>query len=75
MKYIITENGPVIFDVRYAHNEIAGRMHPTSAGFVQFEVQRGEILAKCYGKSISLNLKPDLKNDERKLTQLVNKML
>jgi hypothetical protein len=61
MKYIITRNGsPVIFSEAEKHSDVARSIGAKSAGFVH--INGNEV--KCYGESMSLNLKPS-EDDER----------
>ena len=64
MKYIMAtiggiENTPFIFPDFVAHNEMKrklGNPEVTSAGFVTLDIVNNEPVAKCYGKSVTLNI-------------------
>mgnify|MGYP001617154272 CR=1 FL=1 len=56
MKYIMTEDGPIIFPITMVHSEMAQSICKpvTSAGFCDITCNR------VYGRSISLELRPDI---------------
>lgn len=74
MKYVIIGNAfPIIFHEAIEHAAVAGSNIPaTSAGFVDIEQSDGKIFAKCYGESISLELKSD-PCDSELIETLLNK--
>ncbi len=64
----VHDNIPVIFPEFIGHDEIARKIAagsiPVSAGFVdvEFDPIHRRVLAVCYGHSISLGLKSDVKD-------------
>ncbi len=78
LKYVRFNLGFITFAEPIAHNEIKFieskfniTESPISAGFYYLTVQDGEIIAKCYGESITLNLK-SLPEDSELLTRQMN---
>lgn len=78
LKYIRFKSGFVVFAEPMAHNEIKFtessfgiKEKPISAGFFWFIYSDGELIVKCYGESISLNLK-SLSEDSELLTRQMN---
>jgi hypothetical protein len=68
-KYIMTEYGPVIFDKRHNHCDVAYRLgHVDSAGFCEINMLRKTVSA--YGESTSIGVKSD-KADAEKLTRFL----
>lgn len=65
-KYIMTPNGIIVFPGSFKHKEFE-HFKPRSAGEIDFVVENGEVVAKCWGRSESLNIEshPD---DSRKAT-------
>lgn len=67
MKYIREKSTIVIFSDDLVHAEVAKqlRMKPDSAGFLSIEVvdEKGGTRARCYGESISLDIKSDPEKD------------
>lgn len=64
-KYIIFDGKyPIILSEESSHNEVSdlGRK-PTSAGFVNFFSEMGEVDVYCYGRSESLNIGSNPDND------------
>ena len=57
-KYVMTNNGPIVFYGGMQHSHFAS-YNPTSAGFVWLDKndKTGEIVATCFGESVSLKLK------------------
>lgn len=84
IKYvIIDETYPIIFSEAHQHSsfrDISGNV--TSAGFCSFQevdtpvgsrfCQSRIIQARCYGESVSLNIKSDPEKDAIILTRLFN---
>lgn len=72
VKYIKTENNQIIvFGEYYTHDQFR-KFKPISAGFIGFGQDKdGQITCECYGKSISLGLKADEKED----TELAKKQI
>lgn len=67
-KYIIVEDGglavPVVFSYLQKHSEVAAGRKVIAAGFVSFRIDwkginhdDSEMVAVCYGQSVSLNVK------------------
>lgn len=52
-KYVMTDKGPILFAYSIPHNAFRD-FKPTSAGFVDVDIETGKYSA--YGKSVSLNL-------------------
>jgi hypothetical protein len=63
-KYIKTKNKQIIvFGEFYNHDEFKN-FEPISAGFIEFGKDKDDqITCTCYGKSVSLDLKADEKED------------
>lgn len=78
MKYIITYHGsPIIFPESETHSDVARTVGAISGGFVKispvYDVKKDvQIVAECYGESISLGLK-SRPEDSAILTSFLNK--
>jgi len=77
LKYVRFKSGFITFAEPISHNEIKlveSKFNitepPISAGFYYLTVQDGEIIAKCYGESITLNLQTATEDDELLTRQL-----
>lgn len=60
MKYVMIDDCiPIIFSSAMQHSDFK-HLNPTSAGMVRIDRVEGEcrFTAQCYGKSVSLNMKP-----------------
>jgi hypothetical protein len=64
VKYIKTiDRQIIIFGELYTH-DMFRNFNPVSAGFIGFGQDKdGQITCECYGESISLGLKADVKED------------
>jgi hypothetical protein len=64
VKYIKTKDKQIIvFGELYTHDQFKN-FEPISAGFISFGTEtQGDIDCRCYGKSVSLGLKADEKED------------
>lgn len=62
-KYIMTENGPIIFPRTMNHSDFA-EYNPVSAGFVRIIVNDGEYKFHCYGDSVTLQLRSKLEDSD-----------
>lgn len=59
-KYIRTENNQIIIFPEYHQHSDFKSFKPISAGFLHtFVDEHGNASCKCYGESVSLNLKSD----------------
>lgn len=65
-KYIMTDNGPILFPESFQHSDF--KQHgPKSAGYFTIGKNKNrEMSVFTYSDSFSLKLKPD-KDDERKI--------
>lgn len=70
LKYIRFSSGFITFAEPTMHKEIRYDEKPISAGFYYLTVFEGEIIAKCYGDSVSLNLKGKPEDSELLTRQL-----
>lgn len=58
IKYVITDNEEIIVFSELLSHDTFKRLNPISAGFITFNTNSdGHISCKCYGESISLDLK------------------
>lgn len=64
LKYIRVSSGFITFAEPMMHKEIRFHEEPISAGFYYLKIEDGEIFAKCYGDSISLNLRSKPEDSE-----------
>lgn len=71
IKYIRTQHSFIIFAEPLTHKEIANGFEVISAGFCYWVYQNNEYEWKCYGESVSLNLK-SLEEDSSLLTKQLN---
>lgn len=73
LKYIRFGSNFVIFPEPISHNEISVKHteSPISAGFFWLEIIDSEIIAKCYGNSITLKLSSNPEDSEL-LTKQIN---
>ena len=64
VKYIKTKDKQIIvFGEFYTHDQFKN-FEPISAGFISFDYDsNSELVCNCYGKSVSLGLKADVKED------------
>lgn len=73
-KYVIADNIPILFFMGTEHKDVARGFKVTSAGFC--DVWYDEMLkvwkTKCYGESISLNMKSDPVEDTMLLEHVLN---
>jgi hypothetical protein len=69
-KYIRYSSGFITFAEPIMHKEIRFDVEPISAGFYYITVFEGELIAKCYGDSVSLNLKGKPEDSELLTRQL-----
>lgn len=78
LKYIMTKQGPMIFDPCITHKDAAsGLGEVLSAGFVQIyysDLSR-QFVCTPFGNSITLNKEADEVNDKIKLEHLLNSRL
>jgi hypothetical protein len=76
-KYVIVEGSGIIFSAAIQHRDMVGYNQKCSgAGFVRFVVEKdnyGEdiVVAKCYGKSISLGIESSSEEDSKILTRQI----
>jgi hypothetical protein len=68
-KYVITDNGPVVFSEMMQHADVARALGSEvyGAGFCYIDDNR----YVCYGESISLKMKADPEKDSAKLNRLL----
>lgn len=73
-KYVIADNIPILFFMGIEHKDVARGLKITSAGFC--DVWYDELIrvwkAKCYGESISLNMKSNPDVDTYLLEMVLN---
>ena len=63
LKYVVTRDGEmIVFSCLIQHSQFAG-LDPISAGFIAVDSDGN--LKECYGKSISLGIGVDEKDNER----------
>ena len=78
MKYIMVTMGgikrtPFIFPDYISHVEMKSKLNNpeiTSAGFVTLDIVNNEPVAKCYGKSVTLNIAP-METDGDRITSFL----
>jgi hypothetical protein len=78
-KYVIVGGSAIVFSAAIQHKDMVGYNEKCSgAGFVRFAIEKDEwdddiIVAKCYGKSISLGIESNPEQDSIIVTrQLTN---
>lgn len=73
-KYVIADYIPILFFMGIEHKDVARGLKVTSAGFC--DVWYDEMIkvwkAKCFGESISLNMKSDPIEDTLLLEHVLN---
>lgn len=63
-KYIVCDSGCIVFPSSFNHADFA-KFKPTSAGSVTFYAEEGDnVVAHCYGESVSLKIKSDPKDGD-----------
>ena len=76
-KYVIVEGSAIVFSTAIQHKDMVGRNQKCeSAGFVNFNCEVDKdgytiMVAKCYGMSISL----DIKSREEEDSVLINRQI
>jgi hypothetical protein len=76
-KYVIVEGSAIVFSAAIQHKDMVGRNQKCeSAGFVNFNCEVNKdgytiMVAKCYGMSISL----DIKSREEEDSVLINRQI
>ena len=76
-KYVIIEGSAIVFSAAIQHKDMVGRNQKCeSAGFVNFNCEVNKdgytiMVAKCYGMSISL----DIKSREEEDSVLINRQI
>lgn len=70
LKYIMTDNGPIIFSDSFSHAEVAAalRVKPKTAGFVRFN---SDDCFGCVGESISLGVRSDPEKDTERIARVI----
>ena len=79
-KYVIVEGSAIIFSAAIQHRDmVCYNKKCEGAGFVRFDTETDPtygdtiVVAKCYGKSVSLGIESRLEEDSRIVTrQLTN---
>jgi hypothetical protein len=78
-KYVIVDGSAIVFSAAIQHKDMVGYNEKCSgAGFVRFYAQKNEwdedvVIAKCYGKSVSLGIESNPEEDSIIVTrQLTN---
>ncbi len=67
MKYVVTKDGAIVFSEGIVHAHVARGMVVLGAGFcsIEPELEKSEnLVARCFGKSISLGIKSRGREDE-----------
>lgn len=75
LKYIVTENGPIIFGDGHSHAQVAKNEKVFGAGFVHIEAKHeddGHISVKCFGNSVSLKQESRGQLDADVIDRLLN---
>ena len=76
-KYVIVNGSGIIFSAAIQHKDMVGHNEKCEgAGFVSFAVEKDSygddiIVAKCYGKSISLDIESRPEKDSKILTRQI----
>lgn len=76
-KYIVIDTGlndeMIIFSFTLNHNDVARNFDGKviSAGFIQFSSENDEVVASCYGESVSLGIKSKPETDNIIAAQLL----
>lgn len=74
MKYICNAYQAVLFDEPVSHREMSAGLEGeiTGAGFVNIDRSHSYLRAYCYGESVSLKIKSNPDEDNRKVEKLLN---
>ena len=76
-KYVIVGGSGIIFSAAIQHKDMVGYNEKcTGAGFVRFATEKDSygdtiIVAKCYGKSVSLGIESRPEEDSKILTRQI----
>lgn len=76
-KYVIVDGCAIVFSAAIQHKDMVGYNEKAEgAGFVRFYVEKDEyeediIVAKCYGKSVSLDIESRPEEDSRIVTRQI----
>lgn len=76
-KYVIVDGCAIVFSAAIQHKDMVGfNEKATGAGFVRFYAEKDEwgedvIVAKCYGKSISLGIESRPEEDSKIVTRQI----
>ena len=77
VKYVIVNGCAIVFSAAIQHKDMVGyNVKCEGAGFVRFYVQKDEwdeevVIAKCYGKSISLGIESRPEEDSIIVTRQI----
>lgn len=77
VKYVIIDGSAIVFSAEIMHSEMVGyNQKAEGAGFVRFYPSKNEwgediIIAKCYGRSISLDVASREEEDSFIITSLI----
>ena len=73
LKYIIVDGKNVIVFPETLNHSQFKHLNPTSAGFIFFQQDANHVVTcKCYGESVTLNLKSLEKDSQLATNQLIN---
>lgn len=76
-KYVIVGGSAIVFSAAIQHKDMVGYNEKCSgAGFVRFDIEKDEynddvIVAKCYGKSVSLDIESNPEEDSKLVTRQI----
>ena len=82
-KYVIVDGRAIVFSASIQHKDMVGYNEKCEgAGFVRFDIETEPtyggniVVAKCYGKSVSLGIESRIEEDTRIVTrQITNNLI